>query len=143
LRQENPKLAVFLGAEMSDDIRCECGVFGIFGAKNAAQMTYFGLYALQHRGQEGAGIVTFDGKEQHEVRGQGEVAEVFNRQERLTELKGDRAIGHNRYSTAGSSTLRNVQPLVITFKGENRSRVSWNSRAPSFRLHQIRKYRYT
>jgi len=103
---------------MSDDIRCECGVFGIFGAKNAAQMTYFGLYALQHRGQEGAGIVTFDGKELHEVRGQGEVAEVFNRQERLTELKGDRAIGHNRYSTAGSSTLRNVQPLVITFKGE-------------------------
>jgi len=60
---------------MSEDIRCECGVFGIFGAKSAAQMTYFGLYALQHRGQEGAGIVTFDGTQLHEVRGQGEVAD--------------------------------------------------------------------
>ncbi len=103
---------------MSEDIYCECGVFGIFGARNAAELTYFGLYALQHRGQEGAGIVTFDGNTLNEVRGQGEVAEVFGRQEKLSVLKGDRAIGHNRYSTAGSSSLRNVQPLVINFKGE-------------------------
>jgi amidophosphoribosyltransferase len=103
---------------MSDSIHCECGVFGIFGAKNAAELTYFGLYALQHRGQEGAGIVTFDGGTLSEVRGQGEVAEVFGHEDKLAALKGDRAIGHNRYSTAGSSTLRNVQPLVINFKGE-------------------------
>jgi amidophosphoribosyltransferase len=99
-------------------IRCECGVFGIFGAKNAAKLTYFGLYALQHRGQEAAGIVTFDSGAIYEVRGQGEVNEVFGKEEKLASLLGDRAIGHNRYSTAGSSTLRNVQPLVINFKGE-------------------------
>ncbi len=103
---------------MSDDLRCECGIFGIFGVGTAAELTYFGLYALQHRGQEAAGIVSFDGEKLNEVRGQGEVNEVFKYSERLASLKGDRAIGHNRYSTAGASVLRNVQPLVITFKGQ-------------------------
>ncbi len=103
---------------MSDDLRCECGVFGIFGVPNAAELTYFGLYALQHRGQEAAGIVSFDGATLNEVRGQGEVNAVFSRHDRLSVLKGDRAIGHNRYSTAGASVIRNVQPLVITFKGQ-------------------------
>ena len=103
---------------MTDSIHCECGVFGIFGAENASALTYFGLYALQHRGQEAAGIVTFDGDVLHETRGQGEVNAVFNSQEKLSLLKGDRAIGHNRYSTAGSSSLRNVQPLVINYKGQ-------------------------
>lgn len=103
---------------MADNIRCECGVIGIFGIKNAARMAYFSLYAMQHRGQEAAGIVTFDAGILHEVRGEGEVNEVFGKEEKLENLKGDRAIGHNRYSTAGSSSLRNVQPLVINFKGE-------------------------
>lgn len=101
---------------MSEDLRCECGIFGIFGVENAADLTYFGLYALQHRGQEAAGIVSFDGDTCNEVRGQGEVNQVFNHRGSLSALKGDRAIGHNRYSTAGASIMRNVQPLVINFR---------------------------
>lgn len=103
---------------MAESLHCECGVFGIFGHPNAAEMTYFGLYALQHRGQEGAGIVTYDGNLLHEVRGMGEVSDVFAKREKLGILSGDRAIGHNRYSTTGSSVLRNVQPLVINYRGE-------------------------
>ncbi len=103
---------------MSDDLRCECGIFGIFGASNAADLTYFGLYALQHRGQEAAGIVSFDCDNCNEIRGQGEVNQVFSQRDKLSQLRGDRAIGHNRYSTAGASNMRNVQPLVITFKGK-------------------------
>ncbi len=102
---------------MSEDIRCECGLFGIVGTESAAELTYFGLYALQHRGQEAAGIVTSDGERFHERRGQGEVNDVFGSPETLSHLKGHIAIGHNRYSTAGASTLRNVQPLVINYKG--------------------------
>ncbi len=97
---------------------CECGLFGIFGARRAAELTYFGLYALQHRGQEAAGIVTTDGRVLHEVRQLGEVRDVFANQEGLKPLIGDRAIGHNRYSTTGTSILRNVQPLVINYHGE-------------------------
>ncbi len=95
----------------------ECGVFGIFGAKAAAELSYLGLYALQHRGQEGAGIVSSDGRIIHEHRGSGEVNEVFSHQEVLGQLKGHLAIGHNRYSTTGASSSLNVQPLLITYKG--------------------------
>jgi amidophosphoribosyltransferase len=103
---------------MSEEIRCECGVFGIFGVSHAAELTYFGLYALQHRGQEAAGIVTSDGRKMYELKGLGEVSDVFDNRKALDSLNGDRAMGHNRYSTTGSSTLRNVQPLVINYKGE-------------------------
>jgi amidophosphoribosyltransferase len=94
----------------------ECGVFGIFGARKAAELTYLGLYALQHRGQEGAGIISSDGQNIHEHRGSGEVNEVFAHEETLAHLKGHIAIGHNRYSTTGASSSINVQPLLITYK---------------------------
>ncbi len=94
----------------------ECGVFGVFGAKEAAQLAYLGLYALQHRGQEGAGIVSSDGRNIYEHRGSGEVNEVFSHPQVLGRLKGHIAIGHNRYSTTGGSSSLNVQPLLITYK---------------------------
>jgi amidophosphoribosyltransferase len=94
----------------------ECGVFGIFGARKAAELTYLGLYALQHRGQEGAGIVSSNGEKVHQHRGLGEVNDVFSEKDILGRLKGHLAIGHNRYSTTGASSSINVQPLLITYK---------------------------
>src|SRR5580698_7886469 len=88
-----------------------CGVFGIYGHPNAAQLTYYGLYALQHRGQESAGIVTTNGKKFCEHRGMGLVSQIFNG-EVLNNLCGSAAIGHTRYSTTGSSHIRNAQPLT-------------------------------
>ncbi len=89
-----------------------CGIFGIEGAPDAANLTYLGLYAQQHRGQESAGIVSWDGEQLHAERGMGKVAEIFD-ERTLSELPGDRAIGHTRYSTAGSSVIANAQPLVV------------------------------
>ena len=93
--------------------RHECGVFGVFGHENAALLSYYGLFALQHRGQESAGIVTSEGPGHpfHAHRAMGLVSQVFDSVS-LGKLKGDRAIGHVRYSTTGSSTLANAQPLV-------------------------------
>jgi amidophosphoribosyltransferase len=88
-----------------------CGVFGIYGHPNAAELTYYGLYALQHRGQESAGIVTSDGKQFREHKGMGLVPQIFDGKI-LHELVGHTAIGHTRYSTTGSSQLRNAQPLT-------------------------------
>jgi amidophosphoribosyltransferase len=89
-----------------------CGVFGIYGHPNAAEVSYYGLYALQHRGQESAGIVTCDGVEFHAHKGMGLVPQVF-RGNILQELPGSMAIGHTRYSTTGSSHIRNAQPLTV------------------------------
>lgn len=89
-----------------------CGVFGIYNHPNAAELTYYGLYALQHRGQESAGIVTHDGTQFHTHKGMGLVSQIFNT-ERLELLKGNMAVGHTRYSTTGSSHLRNAQPLTV------------------------------
>ncbi len=89
-----------------------CGVFGIYGHANAAQLTYYGLYALQHRGQESAGIVSFDGAQFCLHKGMGLVSQVFDG-EVLNNLHGKVAIGHTRYSTTGSSHLRNAQPLTV------------------------------
>src|SRR5947209_20157139 len=89
-----------------------CGVFGIFGHPNAAELTYYGLYALQHRGQESAGIVASDGKQFRAHKGMGLVSQVFSG-EVLHDLVGRIAIGHTRYSTTGSSHLRNAQPLTV------------------------------
>src|SRR5712671_6050824 len=89
-----------------------CGVFGIYGHPNAAELTYYGLYALQHRGQESAGIVTSDGKQFHAHKGMGLVSQIFNGP-LLHELTGQIALGHTRYSTTGSSHLRNAQPLTV------------------------------
>ena len=92
----------------------ECGVFGVYNHPDAAALTYFGLYALQHRGQESAGIVTTSGsKSKFKLhRGMGLVSQVFN-ENTLKELNGSRAVGHVRYSTTGSSNLVNAQPLVV------------------------------
>lgn len=91
----------------------ECGVLGVFGVKNAASLTYYGLHALQHRGQEGCGIVTSDSEgEFHRLRGAGLVTEVFN-ENNLKELKGEMALGHVLYSMAGGGGRENIQPLVF------------------------------
>ena len=89
-----------------------CGVFGVYGHPNAAELTYYGLYALQHRGQESAGIVTCDGKLFHTHKGMGLVSQVFNG-DILHDMVGNMAVGHTRYSTTGSSHLRNAQPLTV------------------------------
>ena len=89
-----------------------CGVFGIFGHANAAELTYYGLYALQHRGQESAGIVAYDGKQFRIHKGMGLVPQIFDG-EVLHGLVGNVAVGHTRYSTTGSSHLRNAQPLTV------------------------------
>ena len=94
-----------------DKLREECGIFGVIGSKEAAGMTALGLHALQHRGQEAVGIVSYDGKEFFARRGLGHVAQVFNDATILSELPGDMASGHVRYSTTGGQGLRNVQPL--------------------------------
>ncbi len=88
----------------------ECGVFGIYGHDHAANLTYLGLYSLQHRGQESAGIASSDGEHIYRYAGMGEVNDVFT-QEHIDNLEGNMAIGHNRYSTTGSSFLRNAQPF--------------------------------
>ncbi|MDC0336132.1 amidophosphoribosyltransferase [Pseudodesulfovibrio sp.] len=90
-----------------------CGLFGIYGNKEAARMTYFGLYALQHRGQESAGIVTWDGEKIREQKGMGLVADVFNERHLSKELRGEIAMGHIRYSTTGASLIRNAQPFIV------------------------------
>ncbi len=89
-----------------------CGVFGVYGHPNAAELTYYGLYALQHRGQESAGIVTSDGRHFHRHKGMGLVSQVFSG-EVLHKLVGSMAVGHTRYSTTGSSQLTNAQPLTV------------------------------
>ena len=94
-----------------DTLREECGVFGIFGHPEAAAITALGLHALQHRGQEAAGIVTFDGKRYHSERRLGLVGDTFSKRDVIERLPGEAAIGHVRYSTTGETILRNVQPL--------------------------------
>jgi amidophosphoribosyltransferase len=95
----------------ADRLREECGVFGIFGHPDAAAITALGLHALQHRGQEAAGIVSFDGKRFHSERRLGLVGDNFSRREVIERLPGNTAVGHVRYSTTGETILRNVQPL--------------------------------
>lgn len=99
----------------SKSLKEECGVFGIWDNPHAAQITYEGLHSLQHRGQEGAGIVTTNGKEFFVQRNLGLLAEVFKDVEDLTHLKGTGAIGHVRYATSGNRSLSNVQPFLFHF----------------------------
>jgi amidophosphoribosyltransferase len=99
-----------------DGFRDECGVFGVFGDRDAARLTALGLHALQHRGQEGAGVVASDGQVLRAHRGRGLVHDVFSDAE-VARLVGDRAVGHVRYSTAGGDNLRNVQPFVVATRG--------------------------
>ena len=99
LKSYNPKL------------KEECGVFGVSNIKDASALTALGLHALQHRGQEGCGIVSFDGKEYHSEKRWGLVGDNFSKEKILKNLAGNFAIGHNRYSTTGGTTLRNIQPF--------------------------------
>lgn len=99
---------------MQDDLREKCGVFGVYApGENVARLSFYGLYALQHRGQESAGIATADGNSLHLRTGMGLVAQVFD-EEDLSYLPGPYAIGHTRYSTTGSSRIMNAQPLVVS-----------------------------
>jgi len=95
----------------SDKLREECGVFGISKHEDASALVALGLHALQHRGQEGCGIVTFDGNNYHSEKRQGLVGDHFTNPETLKKLPGEFAIGHNRYSTTGETSLRNIQPF--------------------------------
>ncbi len=95
----------------------ECGLFGVFGHPDAAKLTYFGLYALQHRGQESAGIVTSDGKQIVEHKSMGLVSEIFD-ENTLKKLVGNLSVGHVRYSTTGSSLIANAQPFLVNYAGE-------------------------
>src|SRR6266550_9433441 len=101
--------------EFSGGFRDECGVFGVCDSQDAANLAYLGLYALQHRGQESAGIASLDDGKIHVEREMGYVADVFD-EARLTRLPGRTAIGHVRYSTAGASLLVNAQPIVFATK---------------------------
>jgi len=96
-----------------DKFHEECGVAGVYGNEDAANLVYLSLYALQHRGQEGAGIAVTDRSEIKYEKGMGLVADIFS-QDKLDRLKGNAAIGHNRYSTTGMSELQNTQPITVT-----------------------------
>src|SRR5437588_12923185 len=96
----------------TDKFRDECGVFAIFAHPEAEKLAYLGLHALQHRGQESAGIVTSDGMTLHTHKAMGLVADIFTEEE-LAKLGGTLAIGHTRYSTAGDSALLNAQPILV------------------------------
>lgn len=100
-----------------DKLHEECGVFGIFGHQDAAALTTLGLHSLQHRGQEAAGIVSYDGTQFFAERHRGLIGDTFTNADVLERLKGTRAIGHNRYSTTGGDEMRNVQPFFAEFAG--------------------------
>ncbi len=100
---------------MFDKLKEECGVFGIFGHPEAANLTYLGLYALQHRGQESCGIVASDGYKLRAHRGMGLVADVFKEDAVFERLPGPSAIGHVRYSTAGGNDMKNCQPIMVDY----------------------------
>ncbi|HET6617991.1 MAG TPA: amidophosphoribosyltransferase [Gemmatimonadota bacterium] len=95
--------------------REECGIVGVVGSESASELAYLGLYALQHRGQESSGIVSTDGKRAYAHRAMGLVSDVFDAQV-LSGLSGHAAIGHNRYSTTGSPTLANAQPILVNYR---------------------------
>lgn len=117
------KVTLFTQGDMRADIlhedtlREECGVFGVYGHPDAAALAALGLHALQHRGQEAAGIVSFDGKQFNSERRLGLVSENFTKASIIDRLKGSSAIGHVRYSTTGETILRNVQPLFADLAG--------------------------
>jgi amidophosphoribosyltransferase len=103
-------------SQVFDKLKEECGVFGVFNHHEASALAYFGLHALQHRGEESTGICTSDGEQFYIHKGMGLVKEVFDN-DKIQSLKGSMAIGHVRYSTAGASKLQNAQPLVFRFWG--------------------------
>jgi amidophosphoribosyltransferase len=109
-----PRASPSRAGEDDDRFHDECGVFGVFGHTESANITYLGLHALQHRGQESAGIVTTDGERLYAHRAMGLVQDSFT-QDQLAKLPGRAAIGHVRYSTAGSSHIKNAQPIAVDY----------------------------
>src|SRR5262249_40193186 len=107
-------MAVEVDESNLDAFHEECGVFGVYQHPEAANLAYLGLYAQQHRGQESAGIVSSNGKSLISHRGMGLVADIFNNSI-IGKLEGTSAIGHNRYSTTGSTSINNCQPLVVEY----------------------------
>ncbi len=99
-----------------DKLREECGVFGVYGHKDSSALTALGLHALQHRGQEAAGIVTYDGKQFYGHRAPGHVGDIFSNEAVIKRLPGTLAVGHNRYSTTGETAQRNIQPLFAEYE---------------------------
>ncbi|MCQ9208816.1 MAG: class II glutamine amidotransferase, partial [Omnitrophica bacterium] len=95
-----------------------CGIFGVIGHKDAARLTYLGLYALQHRGEESAGIVTYSGKRFKQHKGMGLVGDVFD-EKVIKSLRGELALGHTRYSTTGASLPKNIQPFLVRHRRTN------------------------
>jgi amidophosphoribosyltransferase len=114
MTESSDESSVVIEESKLDTFHEECGVFGVYGHPEAANLVYLGLYALQHRGQESAGIVSSNGKALIAHRGMGLVADIFN-SEVIGQLEGTSAIGHNRYSTTGSTSLKNCQPLVVEY----------------------------
>ncbi len=108
---------MIIDSDHDDAFHEECGVFGIFNHADAAALTVLGLHALQHRGQEASGIVSFDGKQFSSERHVGLVGDTFSKQSVIDRLPGNRAIGHNRYATTGGAGMRNIQPLFAEFAG--------------------------
>ena len=106
MKMQNQKFKIY-----NPKVKEECGVFGISNTPDASTLTALGLHALQHRGQEGCGIVSFDGKKYHSEKRYGLVGDNFNKEKVLKKLPGKYAIGHNRYSTTGGAALRNIQPF--------------------------------
>src|SRR6201987_45915 len=100
----------------TDHFHEECGVFGVYGHSDAAALAALGMHALQHRGQEAAGVVAYDGEQFNAHRGQGLVSDNFSSKEVIERLRGSAAIGHVRYATTGEVALRNVQPLFADFE---------------------------
>lgn len=130
----------------------ECGLFGIWGHPQAAQVTYFGLHSLQHRGQEGAGILSNDQGKLLRHRDTGLVSEVFKNPANLEKLTGSAAIGHVRYATAGEASIDNIQPFYFKFydmefglahngnlTNTQTLKKDWNVMGPSFLHHLIQK----
>ena len=107
IRIQKKKLKKF----KSDKLKEECGIFGISNHDDASALVALGLHALQHRGQEGCGIVSYDSKNYHSEKRQGLVGDHFTKSEVIKKLPGNFAIGHNRYSTTGETSLRNIQPF--------------------------------
>ncbi len=108
--------SLLLPLRAADHFHDECGIFGVHGHPEAANITYLGLYALQHRGQESAGIVAASGRQHHVHRAMGLVADIFS-EGVLAKLPGRHAIGHVRYSTSGESQVSNAQPFYATTDG--------------------------
>lgn len=131
------ELDVLRDDDIFDKWHEECGVFGIFGHENAAELTYFALIALQHRGQESAGIATVDGMKLYHQKGMGLVAEAIPSESMSRLSKGSSAIGHVRYSTTGVSQLLNAQPLVFNFQRGNMALAHNGNLVNAHQLHSF------